>query len=463
MDLSDPLQQIENALTLLGSVWGMLGLTALLLMAMLCVVSRLAWWGCLGSVLFIVTLGRAYRMPWLDTSMIQPWQTMMLYSRPIAGGLLLILAVTAVMQPRGVTRSTMVLAAGVAVLVMQLAMGLHSLLTGSMAYAVVSAALYVLLFLGVTYGVSRRIIDRRSATAAIAAVFIAGALFTLASLSQYAIRSSAALHVNRFVGVAANANFAALALSVSLLAGLFLTLSQDVRAWVKPIILGFVAVFVVLIAWTGSRNALLMSTVGGLILFRSRIGRGMAIAVVSGVLAVAMVQYWLQVDNIGERLLSLEDTRTAVWTSMLQQFLASPLLGSTSERQFTAGSENSYLLAGSEYGLVVLAPLLLAVLLVVRHLLWINRRRALAGENRLLVDFVTGGSCALLAGSLFDGFLLANYSFALLNLLLYLAIAAYLKDQLQLAEWFGHPADQLDPLSMPAPPDGAWHPQISAS
>jgi hypothetical protein len=454
MDLSDPLQQIERAVELLGTPAGAAGLAMIALLAFACMVWRSAWWACLTIVLFIVTLGRAYRMIWLDTSMIQPWETLMVNSRPLAGSLLIILAVTAALQPRGPTRMTMVLGAGIGFLAMQVAMGLHALLTSSVAYAAVSTVLYVLLFLGITYGISRRITDRRSATAAVAAIFVAGALFAFASMTQYMVRSSAALHGNRFVGVAANANFAALALSTSLLCGLFLLLSRDVRSALKPGIIAFVAVFAVLIAWTGSRNALLMSTIGGLILFRSRLGRGMVIAVVCGALSVAIVQYWLQVESIGERLLSTEDTRSEVWASMLEQFARSPLIGSTSERQFTTGSENSYLLAGSEYGLMVLAPLVIAVGLLLRHLLWLNRRRVLAGDDRTLLDLATGGCCALLAGSLFDGFLLANYSFALLVLLAFIAILAYVTDQVILAETFGHPQDQLNPYHELADAEG---------
>lgn len=218
---------------------------------------------------------------------------------------------------------------------------------------------------------------------------------------------------------------------------------------------------VVLIAWTGTRNAVLMCTLGGLILVRGRLGRGMVVAVICGALAVIIVQHWLQVERIGDRLLSMEDTRMGVWAEMLNQFLRNPLLGSPTQRTFAFGSENSLLLAGSEYGLLVALPLLVAMLLVLRNVVWLNRRRAIAGEARPLIDMVSGGVCSLLAGSMFEGFLLANYSFALLSLLIYLAVTTYLTDHLRQVEIYGAAPESDEQYADEAYPS-AWGPNQGA-
>jgi O-antigen ligase len=192
----------------------------------------------------------------------------------------------------------------------------------------------------------------------------------------------------------------------------------------RVVIVVSISLMLVMLVWTGSRTGAVMFLVGFAIMFRRRLG-------VSAVLIIALVAGGLlawQLINPGEdtatRIVSTENTRIGVWTSLLQDFLSSPVVGVTSQ----TWSENSYLLVAARAGIVGLVPFAIALALLWKALIQIQFLRRSLGSAAIMGDLVIAASISLLVGAFFEGFLYGTLTIPVLALYVYFAVAGFLID-----------------------------------
>jgi TM2 domain-containing membrane protein YozV len=226
----------------------------------------------------------------------------------------------------------------------------------------------------------------------------------------------------RFAGFTANPQAASILLSV--VSGVALWASVNTaksRARAVSIVLTGAAT--IMLVWTGSRTGLLMLSIVAAAVFYSRVGRMIIflpiILIVGNVLFTFATQV-LDVNIALSRLATTEDTRTAVWGRLLETGLANPVFGVGVE--FAEASENSYLYGLASYGVGMLGLLVIFVGTTVVLLFRLVRVRwDLPATHRPMVDLIIGFNLAYLAGSMFEGFMIARIS--ALNVLMFMFAA----------------------------------------
>ncbi len=239
--------------------------------------------------------------------------------------------------------------------------------------------------------------------------------------SQLVVPASA-----RFYGVSANPQHAAVFLSVCSLVAVMLVLHDDRRLF-RPVWIGLLAINVALIAWTGSRTGLLMTTIGSMILARKQLGRFLFVLPVVAVFAYIALQLLLSAgaeSTSFSRLGSLENTRAHAWLLLFQNGINNPFIGVG-----LAGaqeSENSYLLGFAAYGLgmVVLLGFLLIVSAVQGFQLF--RLRRMLGPAAPLADLVLAFYLVYFLGALVEGYIMARVSASLVFFLFFSALGVQL-------------------------------------
>lgn len=214
---------------------------------------------------------------------------------------------------------------------------------------------------------------------------------------------------DRFIGVAANPQH------VAVFAAGVMTFAAW-RIWGEPVRKGlpfWIALFAgcgVLILLTGSRTGVVMATIGTAALGYRRLGRAVLAAPALALLAFMSLQVasFLGVDLPLARLSEGGDTRSIAWSSLLAEFMSSPMIGvGMSELD---KSENSFLYAGASFGIgMVLLVITLAIALFVQC---IAVMRAAQPYRRLrpIADLVLGFNLAYFFGANFEGYIMSRNS-----------------------------------------------------
>lgn len=252
-------------------------------------------------------------------------------------------------------------------------------------------------------------------------------------------------NTNRFIGVAANPQFAAVLCAMGLLFIIWLAFNDNRRYRVFYLALT-VPTAVALLA-TGSRTGIMMCLMGLCVLGVRRFGRGLLILpllAVAVMLALRLADF-LGIDLPLERLLQGGNTRSAAWAGLFNIFSANPVFG---VGHFAAGkSENSWLLAAAAYGaglpLIMLAIGLSCMKLSIT--LW-HRTRAYASMHSY-VDLQVAVLCAYFAGTIFEGYMVGRINAMFMVLSITVISGQLMLDHL--TQW------ELDQEAMPpAEPEG---------
>ncbi|MGB7160682.1 MAG: O-antigen ligase family protein [Tepidisphaeraceae bacterium] len=415
--------QLRNVLEALGTGEGMLALAALVLLGVVVAGFPPGRWLAISLLMFTSALGY---FRWVPLSLIPPFEQLRANGRGICFALLVLLLIPAITSGRG-WRVRLLSGGLLTYFVFQMVFSARTAFAGDAVKGVLAAASFTLTFLTLGWGLSRWLQRSEDAHAAVRAIALAGILFCLGTAVQLTVRPNSVVWQNRLLGLTGNPQHAAVLLAVALPPTCFL-LARSGRARLgrRLAIAACVGLMVIMLVWTGSRTGALMTLVGLALLFRLRLGRLLAVVVAGGVFVLVAAQIFSESIVSADRLLATDDTRTAAWMSMWADFLRSPWIGI--ELEEARYSENSYLLTASRTGLLGLIPLLLAVILVIRGLLHLQSARARLGEHALLADLVTGGLVALGVGSLFEGHLVAVYSFPMYAVYIYLGVMAFLLD-----------------------------------
>lgn len=163
---------------------------------------------------------------------------------------------------------------------------------------------------------------------------------------------------NRFTGLLGNPQATAVYLGPQFLFLAFLAFNETNRR-LRLLWIVTTGVTLIFIAWTGSRTCLILSTIGATAVLYTRLGRAVFLLplLVAGFLGLVQLAVSMGIDLPLDRVVSLQDTRSEVWWTLLEDAVGSPLFGAGG-----AGAravENSYLLGWAVYG-----PIMLLLILV---------------------------------------------------------------------------------------------------
>jgi len=260
------------------------------------------------------------------------------------------------------------------------------------------------------------------------AIAFAGIIWNACVFIQFSVNPAALMlgASKRFMGVSGNPQHAACFLAIVGTCSLFLSMNESHHRY-RLLWLAQAAVCAVFIGWAGSRTGALMYVIGASAVLYRRLGRAIlflpVIALLIGI-AFTILQS-MQINVATDRLVSTEDTRSAVWRNMYETGMSNPVLGAGARN--AGGSENSFLLAFASYGVggLMCALLLITVVSVILFRLVRIRSRFDAAAGRL-VDLQIGLFGAFFAGSLFEGYLVARLSSTTVMFILFASMSSRL-------------------------------------
>lgn len=284
-----------------------------------------------------------------------------------------------------------------------------------------------LMFFVCGIGFGRTLEDADSADRSLRVLFWVAIAFLGVNFLQLMAGTSTAVLNGRFVGISGNANQAGAICAVLVLCCAYFVnqpnspSSQRVMAAIMLGLLGL------LLAWTGSRASALAGLVGILAMYRLRLGRlAFAAAILAAVAAVGFA--FLSDDtSAAERLVSTENTRTAVWALAVRDWMSSPIFGTMPfGRESGVESVPLRTLAsmGVLGGLAILVPIV-SILASLPRALWIGRVRP---ELRALSDFYLGSMACMLTAFVFEGYLFGVLTFFVMFIHMMLAVGHFLDD-----------------------------------
>jgi len=418
--------QLQAMQKLLESPMALVGAALLLLLPVVMLMFDRFKWAVIALLLFVSGLGRERTAGF--PALIGPLRPLEAMSRFVMGFLLVVLLLPTLRTPSGNWRKRLWLWGALAFCFYQFVLATRDLFTaGDEVRAPFEYADYAVMFLVLIVGVSRWLQSVADARWALRSMVWMGVLFALATLAQIA-SGAGYLQGNRLCAICENSNFAGEVIVCALPATLYFLFRKEEWKLTRIFAAVFAGLLVVFLCWTGSRGALLMSFVAVAFMFRQRMGRAVLAAVVVGLIAYGGIVLLGAESTTVDRLTSGIDTRTWVWSRMWSDFVSSPIIGVG--QASVQGSENSYLLTATRAGIVGVIPLLISLIMVLIALFKLHRRRALLGDDQLLLDTATGGVIATLVGGMFDGFLTANFSIMIFCLFINLSILAFISDGL---------------------------------
>ena len=380
-----------------------------------------------------------------DNTLIGPLQALRDSSRPLTVIFLFSLCLSAPRTDRG-WRMSFVLFATLAFYVFQSMYLLRLLLAGESVRSILGILTDGLLFVGIVYGLGRRIQSQLDVDSILRALSIASALFLACNIIQLGLGYSQAIGQGRFMGVSGNPQLAGFVSAVFVIVNCYSHSRSSLKSWMSYYHAIQIGLLLMLIVWSGSRMAALSVAVGLIFFYRLRIGKILVFGIVSGIVLFVAVSLFPESLTKVDRFTSGLDTRSAVWAARIDDFKSNPLFGTIGAQndQEVNASESSYLSTAALMGITGLLLLALTVFLMVASAIkcWIHRR--CTNFSTESADIVIAGIAMILFASIFEGFFLGILSMAVVFLYLLLAIAAYLLDAASQPENEAEPSDPED-------------------
>ena len=364
-----------------------------------------------------------------DNTLIGPLQALRDSSRPLTVIFLFSLCLSAPRTDRG-WRMSFVLFATLAFYVFQSMYLLRLLLAGESVRSILGILTDGLLFVGIVYGLGRRIQSQLDVDSILRALSIASALFLACNIMQLGFGYGQAIGQGRFMGVSGNPQLAGFVSAVFVIVNCYSHSRSSLKSWMSYYHAIQIGLLLMLIVWSGSRMSALSVAVGLIFFYRLRIGKILVFGIVSGIVLFIAVSLFPDSLTKVDRFTSGLDTRSAVWAARIDDFKSNPLFGTIGAQndQEVNASESSYLSTAALMGITGLLLLALTVFSMVASAIkcWIHRR--CTNFSTESADIVIAGIAMILFASIFEGFFLGILSMAVVFLYLLLAIAAYLLD-----------------------------------
>ena len=380
-----------------------------------------------------------------DNTLIGPLQALRDSSRPLTVIFLFSLCLSAPRTDRG-WRTSFVLFATLAFYAFQSMYLLRLLLAGESARSILGIMTDGLLFVGIVYGLGRRIQSQLDVDSILRALSIASALFLACNIIQLGFGYGQAIGQGRFMGVSGNPQLAGFVSAVFVIVNCYSHSRSSFKSWMSYYHAIQIGLLLMLIVWSGSRMSALSVAVGLMFFYRLRIGKILVFGIVSGIVLFIAVSLFPDSLTKVDRFTSGVDTRSAVWAARIDDFKSNPLFGTIGAQndQEVNASESSYLSTAALMGITGLLLLALTVFSMVTSAIkcWLHRR--CANFSTESADIVVAGIAMILFASIFEGFFLGILSMAVVFLYLLLAIAAYLLDAASQPEDEAEPSDLED-------------------
>ena len=310
------------------------------------------------------------------------------------------------------------------------------LVYGNVGFGFLSAATFGGLVLMVIMGPSRWLQNEENFQLGVWAIAMVGVIFGVANGYQALIDTYAITFVHGwFLGTTGNPHHAAILITATIPAFLFLFLHNEKHSPMKWIWAGFLLLAIFGLFMTASRTGTISTVVSLLIFFRSRGGKLLQIVLIFAVIAAFVLPSLSPTDIDTPGLLSpsaskLSDldtsTRASVWGGYWGQFLKYPLFGAPFVGDRLRFGESSWLGVLGSMGLVGAIPMFMFGWSSLQMIFKLDHLSKIRPDYYLKYSFVMSGLLSLLVGGISEAYLLGNLTFSLLAVFLYLVLGNYL-------------------------------------
>jgi hypothetical protein len=310
------------------------------------------------------------------------------------------------------------------------------LVYGNVGFGFLSAATFGGLVLMVIMGPSQWLQNEENFQLGVWAIAMVGVIFGVANGYQALIDKYAITFIHGwFLGTTGNPHHAAILITATIPAFLFLFFHNEKHSPMRWIWAGFLLLAIFGLFMTASRTGTIVAVVSVLIFFRRRGGKLLQIVLIFAVIAAFVLPSFSPTDLDTSELLSptaskLSDldisTRTGVWGGYWGQFLKYPLFGAPFVGDRLRFGESSWLGVLGSMGLVGAIPMFMFAWSSLQMIFKLDHLSKIRPDYYLKCSFVMSGLLSLLVGGISEAYLLGNLTFSLLAVFLYLVLGNYL-------------------------------------
>jgi hypothetical protein len=366
-----------------------------------------------------------------QNTLVGPLQTLRSVSRPVSYALLAVVVLRSLTIPRG-ERSRATSFTAIAFYVFQMYYVLQLTLFDSVAkglLAVVSVSGMMAVFAS---GFGREMQDRLSTRQALEVLGWLAVAFIGVNAIQLSLGFGSSFLGGRLLGTAGNAQFMGSVCFLLILSCCYLYNDLPRTRPLKWVCLWCIVVLAGFLVASGSRGNTLAAVVGLVVMFRRNIGQLAGIAIV-GVVGIGIVASLLGEEATGStRLLTGEDTRSAVWMSAFAVFQEYPLFGSLAvmgSDQPSFGVESSFIRSLALMGMVGGSLFFIAagmMVLDVVHSMRLSRARP---ELSRMCDFHAALTVSILLLNTYEGIAFGVLTMSVMFMYLSFSLGGFLREQ----------------------------------
>lgn len=419
------LEYLEQITSLLGTPAGLACLLVLLATLVAAIATTWGKWFCLIGCLYASTLPVIASTTVRYAPLAPPLEQLRAYARPITYVFMAVLLLPLLTSVRG-WRIRLVHLPLILFFLFDVSISLRLTALGNAGRGLIGLSAYILLFLTLGLGVARWLQTVKDVYTVVWVVSIVGAIAATGCFYQLVVNSSVVIINKRLIGISGNPQGYAVTMAFILPFVCFLASKKGNRRWVRPLLLAVIAVMSLQLVWTGSRTGALSAVVGLIVLFHRNLGRFVLLAP-AVVIAIYLVMPYLEgSQEIASRLVSSQDTRSAVWSILYDRFQRNMLFGASTDVLQTA--ENSYLSSLSEFGIIGTLPLVGAMIALGVQLARLHKNRRLLGDESFLVDLVTASWATIGVAAMFEGLLLGIGTLSVFLIYMMASVTGFLTD-----------------------------------
>ncbi|MDD1429741.1 O-antigen ligase domain-containing protein [Dolichospermum sp. ST_sed6] len=368
-------------------------------------------------------------------ALVFPLQQIREVGRPITIVLLLLLIIIS-LKTKNIWRQKIIPQPIFYLILVQSVIFCKILFYGNLGFAFLSAATFGGLVLVVILGPSRWLQNEENFQLGVWAIAMVGVIFGIANGYQALIDKYAITFVHGwFLGTTGNPHHAAILITATIPAFLFLFFHNEKHSWTKWIWVGFLALAIFGLLMTASRTGAIVAVVSVLIFFRHQGGKLLQIVLIFAVIAAFVLPSLSPTDIDTPGLLSATSskwsnldisTRDGVWSGYWRLFLKYPLFGAPFEGDRLRFGESSWLGVLGSMGLVGAIPMFMFGWTSLQMIFKLDHLSKIRPDYYLKCSVVMAGLLSLLVGGVSEAYLLGNLTFSLLAVFLYLVLGNYL-------------------------------------
>jgi hypothetical protein len=296
-------------------------------------------------------------------------------------------------------------------------------------------------------GPARWIYDERTLRLGFLAIALVAVIFVAANLYQWRLDSAAIHYIQGwFHGTTSNPHHAGVLMTVTVPSIFALMATTGKRRWQQALWLILLIIILFLIYKTASRTSFAMFFVSAAVVFRYNFKQSIGLIIVSSLILLmlysiiepTMLQNSLGIgmdDATMSKLVTANDTRTAIWTRQWSNFTENIIFGTPLRGPRIQFEESSWLGAASSLGLMGFVPLVFFGISTIKLMAQLDRVSKYYSSQTISIyaNAIIAALAALLVGAAAEAFLLANLNFSLYVTLQYLILGEFLIESYPIA------------------------------